>query len=288
MMMNPTQAKSIAMTQQTLTSDEASDGHWELPAEIGDLGDHLEDLRWALIKSIAVIFTAFFLCFFLHKPLLQWIETPFEASKPLETFKIIQQTETEITVERVGPSLMILGPLEGISIALKISLWGGIALAAPFWAYFLVQFALPGLHSHERNILIPFALLSIIAMGLGALFGYTVVLPLSNAFLMQFNQPLGINFWSLEQALDYTIVLVLANMIAFELMAILFLLTHYGWISSEQLRSQRKKAIVIALTLGAILTPPDVLTQVLLAAPLIACYELAILYAKKSQLRNHV
>lgn len=262
------------MTTPTATSEV-----WELPKELGELGDHLEDLRWVLIKSLVVVFIAFLACFLLHKPILNYIQTPFDAIRPQETFKIISQTASEITVERIGPSLMILGPLEGISIALKLSLWGGITLAAPFWGFFILQFMLPGLHSHERNMLIPFALLSMVALACGGLFGYTTILPLSNTFLMQFNQPLGINFWSLEHAIDYTIVLVLANMIAFELLAVLFLLTHYGWIGAETLRQHRKKAIVISLIIGAVLTPPDVLTQLLLAAPLIGGYELAILYA---------
>lgn len=269
------------MTLTTATNPE--DTTWSPPPAVGELGDHLEDLRWTLIKSLIAVCLAFLLCFFLHKPLLHLMEIPFEAARPLEKFKIIEQTATEITIERIGPSLMILGPLEGISIALKVSLWGGLALAAPFWGFFIMQFALPGMHSHERNMIIPFALLSLLAMGLGAFFGYAIVLPLSNAFLMQFNQPLGINFWSLEQALDYTLVLVLAHAIAFELIAILFLMTHYGWISGEQLRTKRKAAIILSLIIGAVLTPPDVLTQILLAAPLITCYEFAIVYADLPQ-----
>lgn len=268
------------MTLSTATSD-SEKSSWELPSEIGELGDHLEDLRWALVKSLAVICLAFIVCFALHKPILHLMETPFNTARSHETFKIISQTATEITIERTGPSLVILSPLEGISIALKISLWGAIALAAPFWGFFLVQFMLPGMHSHERNMLIPFAGLSLIAMISGALFGYSIVLPLSNAFLMEFNQPLGINFWSLEHTLDYTIVLILAHMIAFELIAVLFLLTHYRWIGPELLISHRKKAIVLSLIIGAVLTPPDVLTQILLAAPLIAGYELAIAYAQR-------
>ena len=244
-----------------------------------EIGDHLEDLRATLIKCLAVIALAFLACFFFYEAILSWIELPFSVTRPTENFKIIHQTATEISVERIGPPLMILGPLEGISIAIKISLWGAIALAAPFWGYFLLQFVLPGMHSHERNMIVPFALFSILAMISGALFAQHFTLPLSNAFLMNFNQSIGLNFWTLEQTLDYTIVLLLAHVIAFELIAILLLLTHYRWIGPEQLRSWRKPAIVLCLILGALLTPPDVLTQVLLAMPLIVCYELAILYA---------
>ncbi len=152
-------------------------------------------------------------------------------------------------------------------------------MAAPFWGFFLFQFALPGLHSHERNIFIPFAVLSLLAMLLGGIFGYTMILPISNAFLFEFNQSLGTNLWSLEQSVDYTLVIILANGIGFELIFLLFLITHYGWISPEHLRKKRRIAILLSLIIGAILTPPDVLTQLLLAAPLMLGYELAILYA---------
>lgn len=267
------------MTHPATTNDPET--VWVPPPVLKEVGDHLEDLRWTFIKSIIAILLAFFFCFLFHKPLLQMIEAPFETTRIPETFKIIEQTETAITIERMGPTLMILGPLEGISIAIKASLWGALALAAPFWGYFLFQFALPGMHSHEKNMIFPFVIFSFLAMGLGALFGYSIVLPISNTFLMQFNQSLGVNFWSLEQALDYSLVLILANAIAFELMVILFLLTHFGWISAEQLKRKRKTAILTSLIIGAILTPPDVLTQILLAAPLIAGYELAIFYSQK-------
>ncbi len=244
-----------------------------------EMGDHLEDLRSTLIKCLITVAVAFLACFVFYEPLLRWIELPFIDTRPVENFKIVHQTATEISIERIGPPLMILGPLEGISIAIKVCLWGALALAAPFWGYFLLQFATPGMHSHERNMVIPFALLSLLAMGLGAIFAQHFTLPLSNTFLMNFNQSIGLNFWTLEQTLDYTIVLLLAHMIAFELIAILLLLTHYRWIGPDQLKSHRKGAILSSLILGALLTPPDVLTQILLAAPLIASYELAIWYA---------
>jgi sec-independent protein translocase protein TatC len=264
-----------------MTTTTETDNPWQVAAEVRELGDHLEDLRSALIKSLCAIAIAFIVCFLFHQTLIDTLQHPFAAARPQENFKIISQTSTELTLERTGPTLMILGPLEGISIALKISLWGGLALSAPFWGFFLLQFMIPGLHSHERNMIVPFTILSLLAMAAGAVFGFLVVLPLSNAFLMEFNRSLGMNFWSLEQSIDYTIVLILANMIAFELIAVLLLLTHFGWISAEQLIRQRKKAIVVALIIGAVLTPPDVLTQILLAIPLIGGYELAILYANR-------
>lgn len=270
-----TQSNTIPNSEEDFSEKEP----WNT-APASPFSDHLEDLRAVLIKSLIAVGFAFLLCFLFHQSLFQLLEIPFSQIQAPEKFKILELTPGEITLERIGSPLTLFGPLEGISVALKVSLWGGIAIAAPFWCFFLLRFALPGLHSHERHILIPFALFSLIAVLIGGIFGYSITLPLSNAFLFQFNQPLGINLWNLERVIDYTIVLLLAHAIAFELIAVLLLLTHYRWIGPEALVNQRKKAIVIALIIGALLTPPDVLTQVLLAAPLILSYELAILYAR--------
>lgn len=270
------------MTQSNTIPDSEEETWKTAPAS--PLSSHLDDLRSVLIKSFIAIGFTFLLCFLFHQSILQYLEIPFSQVKTAEKFKVLEVSPGEITLERVGSPLTLFGPLEGISVALKISLWGGVAIAAPFWCFFLLRFALPGLHTHERHIVIPFALFSLIALITGGIFGYNITLPLSNAFFLQFNEPLGINLWNLERVVDYTIVLLLAHAIAFECIAILLLLTHYRWIGPEVLVRHRKKGIIIALILGALLTPPDVLTQVLLAAPLILSYELAIVYARYRRL----
>jgi sec-independent protein translocase protein TatC len=176
--------------------------------------------------------------------------------------------------------LFVLGPLEGMLIALKISLWVGIVLTSPLWLFVLLQFIAPALHGHEKRLILPFLLISLVLMIIGGCFAFKVTIPLANEYLSAFNQAIGINLWSLKNYLDYTFVLLFANSLAFEFCVIGIFAVHLGVVSYEKLRAHRRWAIVLAFVMGAILTPPDVFTQLMLAIPLMIFYELIILYAR--------
>jgi sec-independent protein translocase protein TatC len=154
-----------------------------------------------------------------------------------------------------GPnSLLIFGPTEGFIITLKVCFWCGLAGTSPFWIACLLQFISPGLRYSEKRFILPF-------------------------IFHTFNASIGVNLWSLSNYLSYTVLILLANGIAFQSFVVLLFLIHAGWISAATMRSKRRHAILAAFVLGAILTPPDVPSQLMLAFPLIALYETAILYA---------
>lgn len=176
--------------------------------------------------------------------------------------------------------LVILGPLEGILIALKTSLWVGLVATSPFWLFVLLKFITPALYKHERRLIIPFLFISLVFMVIGGLFAFHVTIPFANDYLSSFNGVIGINLWSLEHYLDYTFFLLFANSLAFEFCVIGIFAVHLGLISKETLSSHRRLAIVLAFIIGALLTPPDVFTQFMLAIPLIILYETVILYAR--------
>lgn len=176
--------------------------------------------------------------------------------------------------------LVVMGPLEGILIALKISLWVGIFISSPIWLFILMQFFLPGLHQHERRLILPFLITSLIFVMIGCLFAFTITIPIANQYLITFNQAVGTNLWSLSNYLDYTLFLLMANGLAFELGAIGIFTVHLGFVSAQGLAANRRFAILGAFIIATILTPPDVLTQFMLAIPLIGLYEALILYAK--------
>lgn len=176
--------------------------------------------------------------------------------------------------------LLVLGPLEGMTIALKTSLWVGALITSPLWLFILLQFINPALHGHERRLIMPFLFTSITLMFLGGLFAFKITIPLANQYLSSFNQAIGLNFWSLEHYLNYTFFLLLANSLAFELCAIGIFAVHLEIVSAEGLSKHRRIAIVLAFVIGAFLTPPDVLTQLMLAIPLMVLYEIVILYAR--------
>lgn len=190
-----------------------------------------------------------------------------------------------IEYERLIPvsekmKLMLFGPLDGMGIALKMGFWVGLVATSPIWLFFMLQYVAPALRMQERRLLFPFLLLSLGFISAGLLLAFFVTIPIANQYLLAFNSSLGINMWSLLHYFDYTLMLLLANALAFECGVVLIFLVHFGILTEKTLRTNRRFAIVAAFIIAAILTPPDVLTQFMLAIPLIALYESAILYAK--------
>ena len=177
-------------------------------------------------------------------------------------------------------NLFILGPLDGLFIAMKVSIWIGFLGTAPIWVLILLRFIAPALRREEKKLLIPFLLSSMVAIICGITFAFFVTVPIANQYLSAFNQQIGTNLWSLQNYLDYTLFLMLANGFAFETGAVGVFLIRLGMISAEPMIAKRRHAIVGSFILGALLTPPDILTQFMLAIPLILIYEALILYAK--------
>jgi sec-independent protein translocase protein TatC len=183
----------------------------------------------------------------------------------------IQQPETE--------QFILLGPIEGTLLSLKVAFWFGLVGTSPIWLWFITRFISPAIGMHVKQYLIPFLTISIIFMLLGFLFAFFLTIPIANQFLYSFNSEIGRNFWTLNHYIDYTVLLMLAHGLAFELFIVLLFLIHFGILSAESLSEKRRYAIIGAFILGAIFTPPDIFTQILLAIPLIGFYELAICYA---------
>lgn len=220
------------------------------------LGGHLEDLRQTLIRVIGIVGIGFIVTLCFYEPL----------------FKAIGNPDT-------GIPLIVLGPLEGMATVFKVCFWVALAGTSPIWAYFILQFILPALRKNERTSVFVFASTSLLLLLLGGAFAYLITIPFANRYLAAFNSVLGTNMWTLSHYIDYTLILFLGHLVAFELCLILLFLVHMGTLSAEWLREKRRYMIVFAFILGAILTPPDILTQFMLAIPLIILYEVAILYA---------
>lgn len=202
--------------------------------------------------------------------------------KQLSTEALLLPPGEEILLIRSNKQkdLIILGPLEGMLVSLKASVWVGIVATSPLWLWILLQFLLPGMSGKEKQLLFPFLMTSLTFISAGCLFAFYLTIPMANEYLYSFNNGIGTNMWSLAQYLDYTLFLLLANGMAFELCAIGIFAVHLGLISAKTLISYRRVAVVAAFVIGALLTPPDVLTQVMLAVPLIILYEGVIIYAR--------
>lgn len=185
-------------------------------------------------------------------------------------------------------SLSLFSPIEGFTTSLKISFWLGILLAAPIWIFLVTQFIKPGLRPFEKKRILPILLTSFTLIGLGILTAYCFTLPLTNAYFAAFNQSLGVNVWSLSNYVDYVLTIMLGHGIAFAAASILFLAVFFDWISPETLAGYRRHAIIAVLILAAILTPPDVLSQLLLAIPMLLLFEGALLYGRLSRKKSMI
>lgn len=196
-----------------------------------------------------------------------------------DLYHLAPQSYIEYTMPS-QPHLILLSPLEGMMAAFKICFWTSLAATSPIWIFWVLQFIAPGLSLREKAYIFPFVLGSFIFLTMGLSLAYWITIPLSNAYLSYFNTGFGLNQWALMPYLNYTLVLLCGHAVAFEACLILLFLVHFGLLTPAWLIRKRRWMIVFAFILGAILTPPDILTQFLLALPLIVLYEVAILYAK--------
>lgn len=279
------------------------------------LWGHLDALRKTFIQTLLIfgIGFIFLLCF--YQPLLKFLTAiPVEKTHGLTTYKIERRViENELSSSKIElphdslwisggqgifphyllapheklvydqairSPLLILGPLEALILVFKACFWLSIALTAPFWGWAWLQFILPGIRSNEKAILFPFLFGSMLCIALGSVLAYKVTLPLANEYLSFFNHSIGQNAWTLNLYVNYVLLLCLGHAIAAEISFLLLVLVHFRFLSAEWLISKRRYMIVMAFILGALLTPPDVLTQILMAIPLMGVYECAILYAK--------
>lgn len=182
--------------------------------------------------------------------------------------------------------LVLLSPTDGIITALKVSFWSALCLTAPLWLIAVMQFVIPGLQNRERRLIPAIITAAVVALAAGAAFALYITVPMANRYLYAFNAKIGTNLWTLQHYLDYTVMLLAANILAFEFAVAIGVLVHLDRLSAEGMARHRRKVIVAVFVLSAILTPPDVVSQIALALPLAAFYEGAILYARLRQRRT--
>lgn len=186
----------------------------------------------------------------------------------------------ETEVDHLERALIILGPLEGFTTSLKVCFWLGLLISFPLWGYLILCFILPALKDHEKSFAYPFFVFSLLFLIGGVVLALNFFIPLTNEMLQNFNQKLGMNLWSVSHYIQYTLIMSLSALVASELVLILFFLVHYGKISDDAMKRGRPAAVIGIFVLSALMTPPDIITQILFAVPLVAIYEIAVLYAR--------
>ena len=167
-------------------------------------------------------------------------------------------------------------------LRLRVGLTAGIVLACPVWFYQLWAFIAPGLYSNERRLAIPFVLSSTTLFVTGALFGWKIAFPLAFRYLLDFAGPVGTQGFEVKPTvmvddyLDFVSRMLIAFGATFQLPVLIFFLSVAGIVNYRQLIRFGRYFIVIAFVLSAILTPPDITSQVLLATPLLVLYGISI------------
>lgn len=222
---------------------------------------HLEELRQRLIRCFIAIGICFAVSYLFKEKLFDLLTLPL------------------ISAMQPDSKLIFTGLPEAFFTYLKAALLSGIFLASPVILYQFWMFVVPGLYRTERKLLAPIILLSSIFFICGALFGYFIVFPLGFQFFLGFANENIQALPSMREYLSFASKLLIAFGLAFELPIVITFLAKLGIVTVGFLRKNRKYALLLFFVAAAILTPPDVVSQIMMAFPLMALYEISILGA---------
>ena len=257
----------------------------EIDDSSAPLIEHLAELRTRLIHSVVAFMAGMIICFTVATPIFNFLTDPL----------------CQVLAERGQDcDLIFISPQEGFFVAIKVSLLGGLILSFPYIALQMWRFVAPGLYKSEKGAFLPFLIASPFMFILGASFAFYVVTPLAYDFFLGFQQfgaegeavadgaaPLSVVFQgSAQEYLNLTIKFIVAFGLCFQLPVLLTLMGKAGLVSAEGLGSVRKYAVVAILVLAALVTPPDVITQVILFVVVYGLYEISIILVRRVEAKR--
>ena len=222
---------------------------------------HLEELRKRLIYCAISVGIGFLVTYIFSEDIFTILIMPLKKSLPASD-KLIFTNLPEMFITYI-----------------KTSFIAGILLSSPVIFYQMWMFIAPGLYQNEKRYVVPFVLFSTILFVGGALFGYFIVFPFGFRFFLGYANDYIQALPSVKQYFSFSTKLLFAFGIVFELPVVIYFLSRMGIVSVSFLRKNRKYAILLTFIMGAILTPPDVMTQCMMALPLLLLYEVGIIVA---------
>ncbi|UQZ88368.1 twin-arginine translocase subunit TatC [Deltaproteobacteria bacterium Smac51] len=225
--------------------------------------DHLAELRSRLIRGLLSIIPGFIIAYNLAGPIMELLIRPLKKIMP------------------AGQGLIATGLPDTFIIHLKISLWSGLLISSPYWLHQIWAFVAPGLYRGERRRVARWSLSAALLMLAGAAFAYFTVFPLAFRFFIGFSGEDVAMLPTITQYLSLVMTIMLAFGLAFQLPLVLLFLNRVGLVDAARLRRFRRYAILLIVILAAVMTPPDVVSQILMSLPMIGLYELSIVLMER-------
>jgi sec-independent protein translocase protein TatC len=264
----------------------ALDQHKDEEEEGMSFLDHLEELRWHLLRSVAAILILTIIAF-LSKSIVfgQVILGPSKVD--FVTYRLLCQVAdyfgiTALCIDKLPFTIQSRQMTGQFSMHLTSSMVVGLVISFPyiFWEFW--KFISPGLYQKEKSAARGAVFFVSLLFFAGAAFGYFILAPLSINFLANYQlDPTILNEFDITSYVSTLVMLVLASAVMFQLPVVIYFLSMSGLVTAAMLRTYRRHAIVVILILAAIITPPDVISQLLIAMPILVLYEVGIVIAKR-------
>lgn len=237
-----------------------------------DLKPHLTELRTRMVYVIIFFFISALVAFYFHNYIMDFITKPLH--DVLHALKVSSHStyDGKITTHKVGGAFFV---------ALRVSATTGVLVSFPFILFHVYRFIAPGLYKNEKSLIFPFLFGGTVMFALGLAFSYFLVIPYGFRYLITFGMKNYVAYINIEDYIGFFMTIMVAFAISFELPVIIFLLSHLKVVTDRTLTKFFRYAIIIIFIFAALITPPDVITQILLALPLIVLYIISILIAKK-------
>lgn len=244
----------------------ATPDHEDMEKTKAPLLDHLTELRTRLLWSLAGFLVAFVVSFYFAQ----------------EIYMILVQPYANAVGEEKGRELIFTALYEPFVTYIRVGFFAALCISFPLVSNQIWRFVAPGLYRDEKRAFLPYLVATPVLFILGGLLVYFVIMPAAIHFFLSFETAEGEGpipmkaLPKVNEYLDLVMALIFAFGASFQLPVVLTLLGHVGIISSEFLRKHRRYAIVIVFAIAAVLTPPDVMSQVMLALPMLVLYEISI------------
>jgi sec-independent protein translocase protein TatC len=236
-----------------------------------EIKPHLIELRKRLAISVGSLVVMFFVMFYFHEPILEWIVAPLNSAL-IEVGKVsIHAADGMVTTNQVGGAFFV---------ALKVSFFAAIIGALPIILAQIWAFIAPALYANEKKMVLPFILGGTGMFAIGVLFAYYVVTPFGFDFLIAFGSFKFTPLINIEDYVGFFTKIMFGFGIAFELPVFAYFLALLGMINDIQMIDFFRYAVVLIFIVAALLTPPDILTQLLMALPLVLLYGVSILIVR--------